>query len=255
MTKPRPIIPWMGGKTKLLKHILPLIPEHTAYVEPFAGGAAVFFNKEESQVEVLNDINGELVNLYRVVKYHMDEFARQFRWALISRQQFLWQQDTPPDTLTDIQRAARFFYLQKLAFGAKPVDQNFGTSAMRPPRLNLLRLEEDLSIAHIRLSRVIIERLDWASCVSKYDRPGTFLYLDPPYLEVEGYGTEFGIEQYERMAQLAGSAAGKMLISINDHKEIRRVFKGLRKQRLKVDYTVGGSARGRGRYELLIRNW
>ena len=106
MTKP--IIPWMGGKRRLAKHILPHVNGYPQYVEPFAGGAAIFFMKEPSRVEVINDLNGELVNLYRVVKHHLEEFVRHFKWALVSRQVFLQEKSTDPATLTDIQRAARF---------------------------------------------------------------------------------------------------------------------------------------------------
>lgn len=121
-----PIIPWIGGKRRLAPVILPLLTDHKCYVELFAGAAAIFFLKQPSDVEVLNDINGDLVNLYRVVKNHLEEFVRQFKWALTSRQIYKWTQATPPETLTDIQRAARFFYLQKLAFGARVEGQFLG---------------------------------------------------------------------------------------------------------------------------------
>ena len=121
MTKP--IIPWIGGKRRLARHILPLFPAHTCYVEPFCGAAALFFRKAPAKAEVLNDINGELVNLYRVVQHHLEEFLRQFKWALTSRQIFKWLQATPPEPLTDIQRAARFFYLQKNAFGGLTMER------------------------------------------------------------------------------------------------------------------------------------
>ncbi|KAB0545407.1 DNA adenine methylase, partial [Pantoea stewartii] len=75
------IIPWVGGKRKLAKHLLPLFPAHTCYVEPFCGGAALFFMKEQSKAEVLNDINGDIVNLYRVIQNHLEEFIKQFKWA------------------------------------------------------------------------------------------------------------------------------------------------------------------------------
>ena len=68
----KPIVPWMGGKTRLAKHILPLFPEHQTYVEVFAGGAALFYKKQPSKFEVLNDLNGELINLYRVVQHHLE---------------------------------------------------------------------------------------------------------------------------------------------------------------------------------------
>lgn len=95
------IIPWIGGKSRLARHILPLFPSHTCYCEPFTGGAALFFLKEPSKVEVLNDINLDLVNLYRVVQHHLEEFLRQFKWALTSRKIYEWMQDTPPEILTD----------------------------------------------------------------------------------------------------------------------------------------------------------
>lgn len=176
-----PIVPWIGGKRRLAKHILPMFPVHTCYVEPFCGAAALYFLKTPSKTEVINDINGELVNLYRVVKHHLEEFVRQFKWALVSRQIFKWLQDTPEETLTDIQRAARFYYLQKQAFGGKVADHTFGTSTTSVPRFNLLRIEEELSMAHLRLSRTLIEHLDWHQCIERYDRPHTLFYCDPPY--------------------------------------------------------------------------
>ena len=112
-----------------------------------SAAAALYFLKTPSKTEVINDINGELVNLYRVVKHHLEEFVRQFKWALVSRQIFKWLQDTPEETLTDIQRAARFYYLQKQAFGGKVAEHTFGTSTTSAPRFNLLRIEEELSMA------------------------------------------------------------------------------------------------------------
>ncbi|AUZ85776.1 DNA adenine methylase [Methylophaga nitratireducenticrescens] len=253
MTKP--IIPWMGGKGRLAKEILPLFPEHQCYVEVFAGGAALFYKKKPAKAEVLNDINGELVNLYRVVQHHLEEFIRQFKWALTSRQIFEWEKQKQPETLTDIQRAARFYYLQKLAFGGKVDGQTYGTATTSAPRLNLLRLEEDLSAAHLRLSRVNIENLDWVKCIEKYDREHTLFYLDPPYYETAGYGVDFGLEQYEKMAELARTINGKMIISINNHEVIQKVFKGFNNRPLNINYTVGGRGKKKAAKELLIWNW
>jgi hypothetical protein len=128
-----PIIPWLGGKRRLADKLIPLFPPHECYVEVFAGGAALYFLRPmPAQTEVLNDINGELVNLYRVVQHHLEEFVRQFKWAISSRQIFKWQQITDPATLTDIQRAARFYYLQQHAFGGKLSGQTFGTATTGP---------------------------------------------------------------------------------------------------------------------------
>ncbi len=251
----KPFIPWMGGKSRLANKILPLFPDHQCYVEVFAGAGALYFKKEPSKVEVINDLNGELINLYKVIKNHLEEFIRQFKWALSSRQIFEWEKMKRPETLTDIQRASRFYYLQKLCFGGKADNPSYGTATTSIPRLNLTNIELDLSQAWMRLQRTNIENLDWAECIRRYDREHTFFYLDPPCWKTAGYGSEFGWEQYERMAELAASVKGKMIISINDHKDIRKVFKGLKIRSVPIVYTVGG-AKGRSeKKELIIKNW
>lgn len=251
----KPIIPWQGGKRRLAKFILPLLEKHECYVEPFAGGAAILFLKDQSEVEVLNDINGELVNLYRIVQHHLEEFVKQFKWVLISREHFERLKNTPEHSLTDIQRAARFFYLQKMSFGGKVAGQTFGTATTSPPRFNLLRIEEELSAAHLRLARVFIEHLSWDACIRRYDRPHTLFYCDPPYWGTAGYGFEFAFDNYVLMAELARSIHGRMIISVNDIPEMREVFAGLSMESIGIKYTVGGASRGNESAELIIRNW
>ncbi len=250
-----PIVPWMGGKRRMAKHILPEFPEHECYVEPFCGGAAIFFMKEPSKVEVINDFDGEVVNLYRVVAHHLEELVRHFKWSLVSRKMFEWANMQIPQTLTDIQRAARFFYLQQLCFGAKPTGRTFGTAATTPPKLNLLRIEEKLSEAHLRLARTTIEHLDWQACIRRYDREQTLFYLDPPYWQTGGYAPGvFPLEQYHAMADLARTVKGRMVISINDHPDIRKAFAGLRLKAVPFRHTVGG-AQGKEVGELIYFNW
>ena len=253
------LIPWPGGKSRLAPQLMELFDaDHTTYVEPFAGAAAMLFLRPEpAKVEVLNDINGELVNLYRVVKHHLDEFVRQFRWQLVAREEFERLRASAPTTLTDIQRAARFFFLQKTSFGAKVSGQTFGADAGSPPRINLLRLEEDLSAAHLRLARVTIEHLPWDACVARYDRPGTFFFCDPPYWQTEGYGVPFGLDQYQALAQALRNLKGRALLTINDHPDMRAVFAGFRQRRLTTRYTIGRSAATKKapRHELAVMNW
>ena len=252
-----PIIPWLGGKRRLADRILPLFPAHDCYVEVFAGGAALFFLRPmPAHCEILNDINGELTNLYRVVQHHLEEFVRQFKWALSSRQVFTWLQDTRPETLTDIQRAARFFYLQHHAFGGKVASQTFGT-ATTAPVVNLLRIEENLSAAHLRLAGVTIEHLAWSDCMVRYDRPHTFFYADPPYWQTEGYGVNFPFDEYLKLADFMRQSQGKVMVSINDHPDIRTAFAGHHMLELGIKYSVGNnraSAPGVSG-ELVITNW
>ncbi|MFS2159169.1 DNA adenine methylase [Pseudomonas sp. Pseusp122] len=252
-----PIVPWMGGKRRLAKPLLALFPEHECYVEVFAGGAALYFKRAEpARVEVLNDINGDLVSLYRVVQNHLEEFVRQFKWALSSRQVFEWQKMTRPETLTDIQRAARFFYLQQHAFGAKATGQTFGT-ATTAPAINLLRIEENLSAAWQRLAGTYVENLPWLKCAEKYDRPHTLHYMDPPYWKTAGYGVDFGLDQYQLIADFMRRCQGKVMVSINDHPEIRQVFEGFRFETLGIRYSTANPRKGQAEVtgELVIMNW
>lgn len=90
--------------------LIPLFPAHECYVEVFCGGAAIYFLRPPAPVEVLNDVNNDLINLYRVVQHHLEEFVRQFKWAISSRQVFKWLQMTKSETLTDIQRLWEGFF-------------------------------------------------------------------------------------------------------------------------------------------------
>lgn len=254
--KVSPIVPWMGGKRRLVSQLIEKMPEHQCYVELFAGGAALFFMRDQpSKVEVINDLNGELVNLYRVVQHHLEEFVRQFKWALVSRQMFEWLKSASIELMTDIQRAARFYYLQHTAFGAKVSGQTFGTATTARP-VNLLRIEEQLSEAHLRLSGVTVEHLSWDACFKKYDRPHSFMYADPPYWKLTGYGMDFGLDQYQKMAELMKSCQSKVMLSINDHEDMRTVFAGLKIDTTKIKYSVGNSGAGRElKHELIITNY
>ena len=251
-----PILAWPGGKRRLAKTLIPIIESrpHTCYVEAFAGGGSMFFLRQPASVEVLNDINGEVINLYRVIKNHLEEFLRQFKFALASRQLFEWAKETPPEVLTDIQRAARYLYIQKLSFGGKVTGQTFGYSPSSPPRFNIMRLEEDLSQAHLRLSRVCIERLDWNTCIKKYDRDYTLHFLDPPYWETEGYGVPFPLEEYNKIAEVMRTMKGRAILTINDHPEMRRVFKEFKMKTVDINYTIGGAGKGKKSRELIFEN-
>ncbi len=165
-----------------------------------------------------------------------------------------WQR---PETLTDIQRAARFYYLQKACFGGKVTGQNYGVSMTGSPRLNLLRIEEELSAAHLRLAQVNIEHLPWQQCIERYDRPETLFFMDPPYWQLSGYGIEFGLDEYEALASVLARIKGKAIMTINDHPDIRRIFGRFKMTSTTVRYTLSRSIKGRQkeRGELIIRSW
>lgn len=248
---------YLGGKSRLAEKIVAQIPQHVCYCEPFCGAAWVLFRKHPSKVEIINDMDGELAVFWRVIQNHVEEFLRHYRWAVVSRDLFDLEHAKDPSLLTDVQRAVRYFYIQKLGFGGKTVGRTFGTSALSPPGLNLMTLEETLLHVHGRLARVIIENLDACDCIRRYDRPTTFFYIDPPYWATAGYAVAWGEDDYTRLRDVLASLQGRFLLSLNDTAAVRQIFRRFRIRRISTTYSVSNgrssnSRRAQRRAELLI---
>ena len=248
---------YMGGKSLLTKKIIPKIPKHNCYCEVFAGAAWLLFRKEESDVEIINDINTDLVTLYRVVKLHLDEFIRYLRWVLVARDEFDRFKKENPETLTDVQKAVRFYFLLKSGFAARIEKPSFNIAPSSPPRLNLLRIEEELSAVHLRLSRVYVENRPYDAIITRFDRPDTFFYCDPPYHGFEDYYGKgvFNREDFRKLHDLLDGIKGKFIMSINDHPEIRSLYKGFNIEVVKTSYMAGGADKKKPVNELLITNY
>ncbi len=253
-------ISYFGGKSRLAKRIVPLIPDHTCYCEPFCGAAWILFKKDPSTTEVINDLDGELVNFWRIIQIHLDPFLMYFKFAVISRKLFDLENRRDPTTLTDIQRAVRYYYLQRLGFGGKTSGRTFGAGAMRPTNLNLLTLEESILETHWRLQRVTIENLDACKCIEKYDRKETFFYIDPPYYHTaQDYCRTFEDADFRRLFETLQTVKGRFILSLNDHEDIRKMFKQFKQIRVATKYSTGnsrtcGDTRSKERGELLIHN-
>ncbi|MGE4297514.1 MAG: DNA adenine methylase [Desulfovibrionaceae bacterium] len=248
---------WQGGKSRLAKRILGILPPHEQYCEAFAGAAWVFFAKEPAKFEVLNDVNSDLVAFYRVVKNHLEEFLRQFKWLLSSREWFEdFSRQQEAGGLTDIQRAARFYYLQRQGFGGRVVGRTFGAAPMYRPRVNLLRLEEDMSAAHLRICQATIEHLPWEQFIDRYDRPDTLFYLDPPYWGCEtDYGRDvFSQSDFYRMAEVLSSLRGQAVVSLNDTPQVRSIFDKFNIIDVTTRYSCGRSTNIPAS-EVLITTW
>ena len=222
----KPAVSWPGGKSRLLDHILPKIQKHKCYCEPFSGGLAVLLAKPRSELEVINDINGDLVSFYRCVRFHQNELQTELEFVLNSREEFKDFIDQPG--LTDIQRAARWYYRNKTCFGGADM-RSFGTSALsggagmgsRASRMEAIRA------LSVRLDRTCIESLDWQECVSRYDRPSTFFFIDPPYTECEATMYEgWTNTDVQILRDRLATLKGKWLVTLNDTAAIRAIFKG-----------------------------
>lgn len=247
---------YLGGKSALTGRIIPLIPDHKCYCEVFAGAAWLLFKKEESEVEIINDINTDLVTLYRVVKHHLEEFIRYLKWILVARDEYHRFIVEEPESLTDIQRAVRFYYLLRNAYSGKLVGQCLNISTYRRPAFNLLRVEEELSAVHLRLTRVYIENRPYAKIIERYDRPHTFFYLDPPYYGCENdYGSGlFKRDDFEHLRDILAKVKGRFVLSLNDVPEIRRLYKNFKIEEIKTVYNVSGAKKTKAK-ELLIMNF
>jgi DNA adenine methylase len=246
-------LPYVGGKNRLATKIISLLPEHTTYVEPFAGGAQVLFHKPPSEVEVLNDLDFDVVNFFRVCQWHYEELVRYLRYCLVSRKLHELHVKSDPATLTDIQRAGRFFYLQKNSFGGLILKQKFHYGVTHPSNYNPERIPEVIEQAHKRLARVQIESLPYERVMEKYDRPTTLFYLDPPYWERKLYKFNFTESQFVDMEQRLGRLKGKFILSLDDRPEVRKLFAKFPMQRVDLAYTAKRDTRVRHR-ELLITN-
>jgi DNA adenine methylase len=256
-----PIAPWMGGKRNLAKRITGLIDadEHQTYAEPFVGMGGIFLRRSRRpRAEVINDRGREITTLFRILQRHYPQFLEVLRFQLTTRAEFNRLVDTDPSTLTDLECAARFLYLQRTAFGGKVSGRNFGVAKDRPGRFNLTTLEPMLEDLHSRLAGVVIECLDWADFIPRYDGPGTLFYLDPPYWGCENdYGKAmFSRADFAAMAEVLKGIKGRFILSINDVPEIRETFAGFCFREVTTTYTIGKSNdRSSDRAELLISNF
>ena len=222
---------WVGGKSRLRKQIISLLPKHTCYVELFSGAAWVLFGKPPSDVEVLNDIDQELITFFRVVKEKPKELMASFEWELVSRAEFQRLASLDPMQLTDIQRAHRFYYLIMAGWGGELKYPRFQTSISDGGHGNRLigaleTLKERIAPVHQRLKTVIIENLHWRNCLDRYDRPTTVMYIDPPYPD-NGANYAYnmrGWKEHQELADRLHKTECKWILSSYDIPEVRGLY-------------------------------
>lgn len=254
-----PVAPYFGGKRNLSKRVierLAVVP-HTTYAEPFIGMGGVFLRRPfKAQSEIINDISRDVTTLFRVLQRHYLPFIEFLRWHVQARAEFERMMAENPDTLTDIERAARFLYLQRTAFGGKITGRNFGVALDgRTSRFDVTRIHTILEAVHERLAGVVIERMPWVDFIPRYDRPRTLFYLDPPYYGHEAdYGPGvFTREDFERMAEVLGGIQGSFILSLNDHPEVRRIFASFEIEGVETTYTASSTGAVKAREVLISR--
>ena len=221
------LINWVGGKRLLRKIIAPLIPKDIkSYIEPFGGGGWVLFYKDRwADLEIYNDLDGRLVNLFRIVKYHPNAFKEEYKYLLGSRDMFF--QFLNGTFITDIQKAVQFYFIITRSFGGK--GSSFGTvkkssGGASKSQKNVL---DKIDAIHERLDKVMIENRDFETLITQYDFEDAFFYCDPPYSQGCGYDvTSTKDFDHERLRKILGNIKGRFLLSYDDSPKIRELYKG-----------------------------
>ncbi|WP_069337200.1 DNA adenine methylase [Sphingobium yanoikuyae] len=254
-----PAAGYIGGKRNLAGRIRAIIDttEHGAYREPFVGMGGIFLRRTRRvRSEAINDISGDVATFFRVLQEHYPYFLDMLRFRVASRGEFERLLGMDPTRLTDLQRAARFLYLQRLAFGGKVRGRNFGVDTKNGARFNVTKLEPMLADIHERLSGVVIEQLPYADFIRRYDGAQALFYLDPPYWGCEtDYGQDvFSPADFAALAEQLRGIRGKMLLSINDRPEVRQIFAGFDMLPIDTTYSIG-SGKPSQAGELLISNF
>ncbi len=244
----KPLAPYFGGKARMAHHITARIADipHQCYAEPFIGMGGVFLRRPyKASVEVINDINGEIINLFRIVQQHHQPFMDLMQYQLHCRSEFERHLKTDPATLTDIQRAIRFLYLQLTCYGGIPISTSFSVSASRRAKMNAPRINRLIAKLHQRIAAVRVENLHYADFIARYDKPTTLFYLDPPYMGNEAsYGHNiFYRDDFTRMAKILANIKGKFILSINDAPEIRQIYHRFAIEAVENSYTSKGNQR------------
>ncbi|USI72710.1 DNA adenine methylase [Sphingomonas morindae] len=253
----RPVAGYIGGKRNLARRICAIIDRvpHSSYAEPFVGMGGIFFRRgRRPRAEAINDISGDVAGLFRCLAEHYPYLIDMLRFRVASRAEFDRLLAQAPDSLTDLQRAVRFLYLQRLAFGGKVSGRTYGVDAAAPARFDVSKLEPMLADVHERLQGVTIERLPYADFLRRYDRNGALFYLDPPYHGCEtDYGPGvFSRDDFAQLAEQLRGIKGRFLLSINDNAAVRTTFAGFALLPVATTYQVGGTPTKAA--ELIISN-
>jgi len=245
VTPIRPAAAYIGGKRRLgelLAQRIEAVP-HETYAEPFVGMGGVFFRRRWApRREVINDISRDVATLFRILQRHYPQFMETLKFQITSRAEFERLAASNADTLTDLERAGRFLYLQRLAFGGKVAGRNFGIETAGSSRFDVTKLGPILEEIHSRLAGVAIECLSWREFIDRYDTAGTLFYLDPPYWGSEDdYGAGvFTRAEFVGLAARLGRIAGQFILSVNDVPETREIFRRFAIEAVATRYTVAG---------------
>lgn len=220
---------WYGGKYSHLNWLLPLLPKTAHYCEPFGGSAAVLLNREPSDVETYNDIDGEVANFFRVLRDQKDELIYAIGMTPFSREEFRLAIETKnsDDPVSDVERARRFFVRARQVRTGLAQTASVGrwANCLKTSRAGMagavsrwLGSVEGLEFIASRLLRVQIENDEALKVIKRYDSSNTLFYCDPPYPhgsrgDANAYQYEMSDQEHIELAQRLNQVSGKVALS------------------------------------------
>jgi len=212
-------ITYYGGKQTMLKHILPLVPEHRVYTEAFAGGAALLFAKEPSKVEVINDLNGELINFYRVCQLDFEALKREIETSIHARElhghsNYIYKH---PTFFSPVQRAWAVWYSAKTSF-ASMLGDSFGYDRKKGQKPTQMRnaKENFAETLKNRLEYITIECDCALKVIKRFDCEEAFHFIDPPYIysDMGHYSGMFNEQNMIELLELCATLKGKFMLTM-----------------------------------------
>jgi len=222
------ILSWYGGKYRIAKDIIQHFPEHKIYCEVFGGAAHVLFQKHPSQVEVYNDINFDLVNLFKVLrdKEKLEKLVEQLKYTPVARSEYIFCRDNYKNAADEIERARRFYTKIMQSYAGKQDSWGFVINStnnnMASTCNRWINNIKELKSAIERFRRVQIENMDFEDCIKRFDTIDTLFYLDPPYVthmrvDKNVYEHEMADIDHERLIDILKSVKGKFILSGYDN--------------------------------------
>ena len=208
-------ITYYGGKQTLLKYLLPLIPQHRLYCEPFFGGGAVFFAKPKSEVEVINDINNEVINFYKVIKTKFPELQKEIQSTLHSRELYKRAMEiyNNPTKYSDVKRAWALWTATNQGFAGMIGSWGFGKDDSKEAALANKR-DAFTNNYEKRLTKVQVENNSAIKVINRCDDKETFIYADPPYIgSDQGHYKGYSENDYRELLNALSKVKGKFLLS------------------------------------------
>jgi len=256
------VIPYYGGKFELSRRLVPMLASHERYLEVFAGGLSMFFRKKKAKMNVVNDIDKDIVNLYTTVLYHFDEMCEFIFWMPKSRTIFEEAQkkvlSSKEFTIPDVTRACLYYYVIRNSFNKNPY-LNMAPNTVRKDWKHLLK--EELIQSRKHLDGTLIDNLDFRVFIKKYKpKENDMWYFDPPYVVAgergDYYYHDFTKEMHNALSEKCNeinSSGGKFMVSYDDKEEIRELYKDFNIQTISTIYSGGNSKRTIN--ELVIMNY